>query len=949
MATLLERLREALAPDYQVERELASGGMGVVFLGRDVALDRPIAIKIIRPDLATATAAERFVREARTLASLSHPNIVPIHRAGEAGGLFYYVMDFLEAETLADRLGRGPLPPPDAVAMARDVLAALDATHRRGIVHRDVKPANIFLLEGRAVLADFGIAKATAAPEPALTADGKVVGSPGYMAPEQVAGGDVTPATDLYAAGLVLYEALTGTAWPYLTEPQGADWSGVPHQLVGVLRRALAWKPTDRWAGAREFRRALEPERRRARSRWRWAAAVAAVAALGAAASLLVRSPPLASTLSIRIPPFEVRAAPMAPEAPAHLGDSLALSLAQSLGGSPDLSVSFARDSAVAAGKALVLHGEGTIGDDGTLHLTVQGSGARRRGGSMALAAAGPLARWHELVEDSLASQLLLYVWTASGERLAADLPLRALPRTPRGMAAWIEAERLFARAQWASAYDAYLQAIAVDSTCLLCRLRLTDVARWIGKAPDRRETERYRLAIDSFPPHYQALIRASFAPHQRRWRLLDSATEHAGDFGLAWFLKGDYIFHVGPLDGYRRHDALQAMQRATTLWPDFAPAWEHLAWIAVAEGDSAIARHALDSLSRRAAGQDPYETMVRVLLDVCFRWRFTPSEAAAKYTRAVLTSPAVGRFPSLAAGARYLMTCDDPQGAVWLGDAFQHVGRTDLEAPGLLAQMYGDLALGRPGAARAAGDRLRALGTRPDVEFFLAELPAALLVADSAPLSTVRRAWPELRATLERYADVAGQEPAMRRRAEWMLSLLGRRAGDAPTARRYRALLDDEPAPRPFATLLEADAEAADGHPGAALLRSVPLLALDSAGQAGDPFFRAFLHLMRAQWHADRGDTVAAVRELRWHENNDLRSVELPGPAPEAGEMDWSLGTMARWRRARLLDRMTGDPEACACYRAVARLWTNGEAPFAARADTARRRLATLHCGGDE
>src|SRR5438552_11633953 len=146
---LLQRLQDALAPDYRIERELASGGMGVVFLARDVTLERPVAVKIIRPELATALAADSFLREARILAGLRHPNIVTVYRAGEAAGLFYYIMELVEGETLHDRLRRGPLGPADARKLGRDLLDGLEAVHAAGIVHRDIKPANVFLLGTR--------------------------------------------------------------------------------------------------------------------------------------------------------------------------------------------------------------------------------------------------------------------------------------------------------------------------------------------------------------------------------------------------------------------------------------------------------------------------------------------------------------------------------------------------------------------------------------------------------------------------------------------------------------------------------------------------------------------------------------------------------------------------------------------------------------------------------
>src|SRR6059036_2129402 len=205
MSAFLERVRAALAPPgYAVLRELASGGMGIVFLARQLALDRPVAVKVLRPELATAAGAERFLREARTLASLSHPNIVPVHDFGESQGIFYYVMDYLQGETVADRLAARRLPPREALKFGRDLLDALETAHRAGVVHRDVKPANVFLLPGRAVLTDFGVAKRVVAPdvtapggatrsEGSLTVVGALVGTLDYMPPEQLAGKEITP------------------------------------------------------------------------------------------------------------------------------------------------------------------------------------------------------------------------------------------------------------------------------------------------------------------------------------------------------------------------------------------------------------------------------------------------------------------------------------------------------------------------------------------------------------------------------------------------------------------------------------------------------------------------------------------------------------------------------------------------------------------------------------
>lgn len=208
----LDALRPRFAAQYLLERELGRGGMGVVFLARELSLDRMVAIKLLPPALATDPAIrERFLREARTAAQLSHPNIVPIYRADTADELVYFAMGFVDGETLAERLAaRGPLPPAEAVRILREVAWALAYAHARGVVHRDVKPENIMLERGsgRVTVTDFGIARDVRAS--ALTADGMVMGSVHYMSPEQVAGSDIDGRSDLYALGVVAFQLLSG-------------------------------------------------------------------------------------------------------------------------------------------------------------------------------------------------------------------------------------------------------------------------------------------------------------------------------------------------------------------------------------------------------------------------------------------------------------------------------------------------------------------------------------------------------------------------------------------------------------------------------------------------------------------------------------------------------------------------------------------------------------------
>src|SRR5438094_5655641 len=213
MTDIFLHLQAALAERYAVERELGQGGMAVVFLARDLKHRRPVAIKVLRPELAMALGAERFLGEIETVGAFAHPHILPLHDSGEAAGFLYYVMPYVEGESLRDRLRRErQLPPDDARHIAREVADALSYAHSRHVIHRDVKPENILLGTGHAVVTDFGIARAiTAAGGERLTETGITVGTPEYMSPEQTAGeAELDGRADVYSLGCVLYGMLVG-------------------------------------------------------------------------------------------------------------------------------------------------------------------------------------------------------------------------------------------------------------------------------------------------------------------------------------------------------------------------------------------------------------------------------------------------------------------------------------------------------------------------------------------------------------------------------------------------------------------------------------------------------------------------------------------------------------------------------------------------------------------
>ncbi|NJD09125.1 MAG: hypothetical protein FIB01_01345 [Gemmatimonadetes bacterium] len=272
----LERLTAALADRYAIQRELGRGGMATVYLAHDVRYERSVALKVLRPDLTATLGAERFQREIQIAARLQHPHILPMLDAGEAAGLLYYVMPYVEGPTLRTRLAReGELPIADVVRILRDVVDGVAAAHALGVVHRDLKPENIMLSGRHALVADFGVAKALgdAAGEQRLTTAGVALGTPAYMAPEQAAGDAQTDhRADIYALGVLAYEMLTGDP-PFtrstprallaaqVTEapvPVTERRDTVPPALASLVMRCLAKKPADRPQRAEELLTVLE-------------------------------------------------------------------------------------------------------------------------------------------------------------------------------------------------------------------------------------------------------------------------------------------------------------------------------------------------------------------------------------------------------------------------------------------------------------------------------------------------------------------------------------------------------------------------------------------------------------------------------------------------------------------------------------------------------------------
>jgi len=274
--TIDQRLSTALADRYRIERELGQGGMATVYLAEDLKHDRKVAIKVLRPELAAVIGAERFLAEIKTTANLQHPHILPLHDSGQADGFLFYVMPFVEGDSLRQRLAReGELPVGDTLRIMSQVADALAYAHRHGVVHRDIKPDNVLLAGRHALVADFGIAKAVtrATSTERLTETGMSIGTPLYMSPEQAAADpQVDHRADIYSLGVLGYEMLTGTP-PFQglgaqqvlvakvtqeAHPVAARRPAVPPKLNDTVMKCLERRPADRYQRADDLLAELE-------------------------------------------------------------------------------------------------------------------------------------------------------------------------------------------------------------------------------------------------------------------------------------------------------------------------------------------------------------------------------------------------------------------------------------------------------------------------------------------------------------------------------------------------------------------------------------------------------------------------------------------------------------------------------------------------------------------
>jgi len=639
---LLPRVRLALADRYTIERELGRGGMSVVYLAHDEKLQRKAAVKVLHPEIAGLIGVERFEREIAICARLSHPHILPLYDSGEADGLLYYVMPFVDGESLRERLERdGPMPATGVAALVREVASALAAAHAEGIVHRDIKPANILLTRGQTFVSDFGIARSL--PESGgsqrITGAGVTVGTPAYISPEQALGeGETDARADQYSLACVAYEMLTGEP-PFASRsartiaarhvfdvvpPIRTVRPGVSRTTEAVILRALAKAPADRWPDIESFANALHssvnepdsalgPRPRPHRRTAVVAVVVVAVAIAGIVAATMAhegggfgRATPTIDAARAAVLPFDITttdrqlgitAEEMAAIVEARLGgtDVLALvptssTVAELRAIRPTGPISSQQRDQIArrVGAGQIVTGRVTVVGDsvvigGTLHsLANRGREIRVEG------ITGPVGRLAALLEV-VANELLV--------RAAGEPPSRfstLVTRAPEPFKAYLSGRAKIARGRYRDASADFRRAIAADSTFATAGLALLFAQNLAGNSAGTIEgwqiAHRFR---DRLTAPDQTLLAAVEAPAEnnysgllRAWsRLTDSVSglwETDYQFGELLYLWGPAI---GNFDAHTQ--AANLFRQVLARDSAFAPALERLIDIAASAGDT--------------------------------------------------------------------------------------------------------------------------------------------------------------------------------------------------------------------------------------------------------------------------------------------------------------------------------------------------------------------------
>jgi hypothetical protein len=724
----IDRLRIALADRYDIGEVVGRGGMAVVLRAHDRKHGRTVALKILRPEVAAALGAGRFEREVEIAARFTHPHILPLYDSGDVDGVLYYVMPFVGGQTLRDRLRReGPLPPPEAVRIAREIADALAYAHEHGVVHRDIKPENILLESGHAVVTDFGVARAVASlrlsgyqaavtqradqPDGAsggLTMTGLAMGTPEYMSPEQAGGEAVDRRTDVYALGCVLHEMLTGNP-PFggatvravlgahaLDPPPAPRVPGAPKALGRIVRRALAKDPDRRFATADDFGRALAAVRFRGRHT-RPLAAAAAVVALALAVATYAFWPRFRlDDGRVVVFPFSVAgAADSATTVWEDIATNLrwALTMSRALVG--DDGWAFLPPAAQANPRALTdrvarqlgerdgarwfLRGEVRFGDSLQVRLVL---GDVRWGTEQTAALALPLetAAWNAASSAGRRAAPTLFSWLLGAGQPVDTVALRAVH--PQAFPPFFAGERAYRRADFAAASRSYAEAIAADSAFVLAYVRAAQAASW---QHDRRQAQ---ALLDLAIPR-DSLVPPRFRPFLRALRIL-ARSSYGADAAVAyleealaanphwieaWVVLGELHTHMISGDAAPDSAAQAAFAEVRRLDSTFTPILYHMVPAALWRGDVAAARRDRDIFVAAVRARDTtgLADTLQAALDFMLRCAAGNLQPIAPEQRSASLEPlketvrwmvtAGLRRPRCGATAARMLTALDPRG----------------------------------------------------------------------------------------------------------------------------------------------------------------------------------------------------------------------------------------------------------------------------------------------
>ncbi len=945
---LRDRLASALGA-YALERELGGGGMSRVFLATETALGRAVVIKVLPPELAHAVSADRFRQEIRLAASLQHPHLVPILAAGEADRLLYYTMPFVEGESLRARLARsGELSLREALRVLRDVAAALDYAHGRGIIHRDIKPDNVLISGGEALVTDFGVAKALTASATAgdagLTDLGVALGTPAYMAPEQAAADPhVDHRADLYAFGCLAYECLSG-APPFAGRPiqsllaaqltetpesLGRRRPNLPAALTAIVMRCLEKRPADRPQQASEILAVLEGtmtpsgepaptvrvEAASRRRRWPLVAAIAAgVAALAGGAALLKlrggpRVTPSAAVIAVM---------PLTPASPdsalARLGRDLAVTLSANLDGVGEIRTV---DALTVLAQVKSSGVTPSLGDAAALSLrlgaksVLQGTLVRTGGSVRAdiglftsdsaaavtrVTASGSIDDVAGLT-DSLTWAVLRQVWRTRG----APTPSIAAVTTHSvpALRAFLEGERAITEGQFGRAEEAFSRALGADSSFWLAYRRYDFARSYNFKPVDSAIVARYRANRQSLPERERLLIEAlmpdSLGESMAR---LQDLTREFPDFWPAWWEYAEALTHRGGMLGHTRQEAQTALERTIALNPDLTGAWDHLLWMAIQNRDSAATRRALAANARvhidslwLATGQNYYLGM-RLAADEFL----APDSAPAMMDTLFLMTPS-----RMAAHA--LLTHGFPKAQI----AFSRRALQDgvrVEGPvtprRLIAVAFA--AAGAWDSALTAADDLVGEGSSDDVaQFRYGQAVTAAWLGAVDPAAASRRRPVGTPQSPEVAADLVWLDGILAYARGDRTALA--RAGASLRASRDAAAPDLERSIAAFAAYLRGDHSRAAAELGRLERERAQLQRDDDA----HPLLAGIDRLAAARWLAAAGDTAQALSLLHWTETTlapygkwILGSRMFHGPAfLEQARLEEGQGRTQEARRA--------------------------------------------------